>query len=97
MNDEMVAFKTSKSKGELAWRLNAGFGYEHVPSMLIENNGQVYFGTKSGVTYAINPISQKVTWAYKLDNSMINTVNVIGKNKVIVASMDGKVAVLKIK
>jgi glucose dehydrogenase len=97
MNDEIVAFKTDKVKGELAWRLNCGFGYEHVPSMLIENNGQVYFGTKSGVTYAIDPRTQKVNWAYKLDNSMINTVNVIGKNAVLVASMDGKVTVLRSK
>ncbi|MES3016126.1 MAG: PQQ-binding-like beta-propeller repeat protein [Bacteroidota bacterium] len=97
MNDEIVAFRTDRTKGELAWRLNAGFGYEHVPSMLIENNGQVYFGTKSGVTYSIDPALQKINWAYKLDNSMINTVNVIGKNKVVVASMDGKVSVLRSK
>ena len=97
MNDEIVAFKTDRTKGELAWKLNCGFGYEHVPSMLIENNGKVYFGTKSGVTYSIDPRMQKVNWAYKLDNSMINTVNVIGKNAVLVASMDGKVSVLRSK
>lgn len=97
MNDEIVAFKTNKEKGILAWRLNCGFGYEHVPSMLIEDHGTVYFGTKNGVAYAIDPLAQKVNWAYKLDNSMINTVNVIGENKVIIASMDGKVSLLKSK
>lgn len=95
MTDEIVAFKTNREKGQLAWRLNVGFGYEHVPSMLIENKGQVYFGTKSGVAYSIDPALQKINWAYKLDNSMINTVNVINKNRVVVASMDGKVSVLK--
>lgn len=95
MNDEIVAFKTSRTVGEIAWRMNCGFGYEHVPSMLIENNGRVCFGTKNGVTYSIDPVTQKIVWAYKLDNSMINTVNVIDKNTVLVASMDGKIAVLK--
>jgi outer membrane protein assembly factor BamB len=65
--------------------------------MLIENNGQLYFGTKSGVTYSIDPLLRKINWAYKLDNSMINTVNVIGKNAVIIASMDGMVSILKSK
>lgn len=95
MNDDIVAFKTGREKTELAWRMNCGFGYEHVPSMLVENNGAVYFGTKSGVTYSINPITQKINWAYKLDNSMINTVNVVGKNTVVAATMDGKVAILR--
>lgn len=95
MNDEIVAFNTGKTSGDLAWRMNCGFGYEHVPSMLIENNGLVYFGTKNGVTYSIDPVLKKIVWAYKLDNSMINTVNVLDKNTVITASMDGKVAVLK--
>lgn len=97
MNDEIVAFRTDRTKAELAWRLNCGFGYEHVPSMLIENRGQVYFGTKSGVTYSIDPKAKQVNWGYKLDNSMINTVNVIGNNKVIVASMDGKISLLQSK
>lgn len=95
MNDEVVAFKAQRDSAEIAWRLNAGFGYEHVPSMLIENEGHVYFGTKSGVVYSIDPKKKKVNWAYKIDNSMVNTVNVIGKNRLIAATMDGKIVILK--
>jgi outer membrane protein assembly factor BamB len=95
MNDDIVAFRTGREKAELAWKMNAGFGYEHVPSMLIEKAGIVYFGTRNGVVYAINPAQQKVAWAHKIDNSMINTVNVIAPGKVVVATMDGKVALLE--
>ena len=94
MNDKIVAFRAQKSSAEIAWTMNAGFGYEHVPSMLIEKDGSVYFGTKSGVAYSIDPITQRINWAYKIDNSMVNTVNVIGRNRVIAATMDGKVIIL---
>lgn len=95
MNDDIVAFKTGIEKPAVEWRLNAGFGYEHVPSMLIENAGIVYFGTKSGVVYAIDPKKQKVEWAHKIDNSMVNTVNVIAPGRIIVATMDGKITLIE--
>lgn len=95
MQDTMVAYATSREKQSVAWKLNCGFGYEHVPSMLIEKEGIVFFGTKSGVVYAINPILRKIDWAYKIDNSMINTVRVLNKHQLIAATMDGKVVLLE--
>ncbi|WP_207432003.1 PQQ-binding-like beta-propeller repeat protein [Sabulibacter ruber] len=94
MQDEVVAFETGKTAPKLAWRMNAGFGYEHVPSMLIEKDGAVFFGTKSGVVYSINPQTKQVNWAHKIDNSMVNTVNVLPKRRLIAATMDGKVEML---
>jgi outer membrane protein assembly factor BamB len=55
MTDTIVAFKTSREKQTAAWKLDCGFGYEHVPSMLIEKDGLVFFGTKNGKVYAIDP------------------------------------------
>ena len=95
MQDTLVAFYTNKNKPEAAWKMNVGYGYEHVPSMLIEKEGKVFFGTKSGVVYSIDPLSQKIHWAYKIDNSMVNTVNVLDGNNVIAATMDGKVCLLQ--
>ncbi|HXH99141.1 MAG TPA: PQQ-binding-like beta-propeller repeat protein [Sphingobacteriaceae bacterium] len=95
MNDEIVAFKTGGERAELAWKMNAAYGYEHVPSMLIEKSGVVYFGTKNGTVYAIDPLQKKINWAHKIDNSMINTVNVLAPGKVIAATMDGKIALLE--
>lgn len=57
--------------------MNCGFGYEHVSSMLIEKNGHVFFGTKNGVVYCIDPLQQKITRADKVDNSIVNPVRVI--------------------
>lgn len=97
MNDEIVAYKSQAADPGIAWRLNMGFGYEHVPSMLIAKDKQVFFGTRNGVVYAFDPEQRKTVWAHKIDNSMVNTVNVISKNEVLVATMDGLVTLLKIK
>ena len=97
MQDTVVAYATSRDKQTAAWILNAGFGYEHVPSMLIEKQGQVFFGTKSGVVYSIDPVNRKVVWEHKIDNSMVNTVRVIDGRSVIASTMDGKVSLIKVK
>jgi outer membrane protein assembly factor BamB len=94
MQDTIVAYATSREKQAAAWKMHAGFGYEHVPSMLIEKEGRVFFGTRSGVIYCIDPVSRKPVWAYKIDNSMVNTVRVMDKRQVIASTMDGKVVLL---
>lgn len=94
MNDEIVAFETSRESGKLAWRMDCHFGYEHVPSMLVEKNGTVYFGTRNGVVYAIDPENQRLLWRHKIDNSMVNTVRVIDSGKMVAATMDGKIVQL---
>lgn len=96
MQDTVVAYATSRDKQFAAWKMSCGFGYEHVPSMLIEERGQVFFGTKSGVVYAIDPSRQKIEWAYKIDNSMVNTVRVLNSRQVVASTMDGKVVFLEV-
>ena len=96
MQDTIVAYASSKEQQSVAWKLHAGFGYEHVPSMLIEKDGHVFFGTKSGVVYCIDPMAKKVVWAHKIDNSMVNTVRVLSKNQLVVSTMDGKLVLLNV-
>ena len=95
MQDTIVAYAAGKEKQWAAWKLHAGFGYEHVPSMLIEKDGLVFFGTKSGVVYCIDPAERRIEWAHKIDNSMVNTVKVIDKNTLIASTMDGKLVLLE--
>ncbi len=97
MNDTIVAFPTAREKQSAAWKMDCGFGYEHVPSMLIEKDGLVFFGTKNGRVYAINPFTRQRVWTTRIDNSMVNTVNVLSSKQLIVSTMDGKVSLLEIK
>ncbi len=94
MQDTVVAFFTGREAPQLAWKMHAGYGYEHTPSMLIERKGTVYFGTKNGVVYAIDPSQQTIRWKYKIDNSMVNTVQVFGDQYLLASTMDGKVVLL---
>lgn len=95
MNDTLVAFSTSAVTKKAAWKIHVGYGYEHAPSMLTEKDGIIFFGTRNGVVYAIDRAQQKIAWAYKIDNSMVNTVNVLDKKNVVAATMDGKVMLLQ--
>jgi outer membrane protein assembly factor BamB/predicted phosphodiesterase len=95
MQDTVVAYASSRTKQNAAWKMHAGFGYEHVPSMLIEKKGNLYFGTRSGVVYSINPDEKKLNWTYKIDNSMVNTVTFATDKKLIASTMDGKVVLLE--
>lgn len=95
MNDSIVAFRTNREKADLAWSLNLEYGYDHVPSMLIEKDGEVYFGGRNGVIFSVDPKDRKLNWSYKIDNSMVNTVNVLDKHSLTAATMDGKVVLLK--
>jgi outer membrane protein assembly factor BamB/predicted phosphodiesterase len=96
MNDEVVAFATSHTRQSVSWKVNCNYGYDHVPSMLVENNGTVFFGTRLGVVYAINSATHEKTWAYKIDNSMVNTVNMLNRHKITASTMDGKVVMIKV-
>jgi outer membrane protein assembly factor BamB len=95
MNDTLAVFTATREQQPAAWKMNVGYGYEHTPSMLIEKDDIIFFGTRNGVVYAINSLDKKIEWAHKIDNSMINTVRVIDKRNVIVSTMDGKVVLLQ--
>lgn len=94
MNDTIVAFETNAVEPKLAWKMDVGYGYDHVPSMLYEHSGNVLFGTRNGIVYSIDPKVKKINWAYKIDNSMVNTIKLLGDRRVIAATMDGKIAIL---
>lgn len=48
MRDTVVAFPTGREKPTAAWKMDCGFGYEHVPSMLIEIENELFFRYKAG-------------------------------------------------
>ncbi|HET9824867.1 MAG TPA: hypothetical protein VFP87_06005 [Chitinophagaceae bacterium] len=58
--------------------------------------GEFFFGKRNGVVCCINPAQQKILWAHKIDNSMVNTVRVIDKQHLIASTMDGKLTLLEV-
>jgi outer membrane protein assembly factor BamB len=97
MSDGFAVFPTGRDAQTLAWKKDIGFGYEHVPNMPIEKAGKVYFGTKNGIVYCVDPYTREKLWRYRIDNSMVNTVNFSAANELVAATMDGKVTLLDLK
>ncbi|MCP9199266.1 PQQ-binding-like beta-propeller repeat protein [Gramella sp. GC03-9] len=94
MNDTLVAFDPAADKSSLAWKMDMDYGYDHVPSMPIERNGRLYFGGRNGVVFSVDPDKQELVWKFKIDNSMVNTVNIIKDGRLLAATMDGKIVML---
>nr|WP_294905338.1 PQQ-binding-like beta-propeller repeat protein [uncultured Lacibacter sp.] len=93
MQDTLAVYANSNSK-QSAIKIHCGFGYEHVPSMLFEKKGLVYFGTRNGVVYCVNPATKQVVWQHKIDNSMVNTIRLLNEHTLVASTMDGKLVVL---
>jgi len=95
MNDSVVALDAGAAYPKVFWKTNAGYGYDHNPSMLIERAGMIVFGTKNGLLHGINAKTGAVLWRYKIGNSIINTVTLISKNECILTTSGGVVARIK--
>lgn len=95
MQDTVVLYNASAEPQIAAKKINAGFGYEHAPSMLKEENNLLYFGTKNGVVYCLDLTTQQKKWTYKIDHSMVNTITLLPNNRLLAATMDGKLVMLQ--
>ena len=92
MNEGNVdAFYTKANKQELAWEYKADLGYEIAPSPITEAGNLIFVPTTSGMVYAIDKTTNLVSWKYKVSNALINYILPVGKNKVLVSVLDGKV------
>ena len=96
MNDSLLAFSASAQHPELVWASNCNYGYDIDPSMPIEKEGQVMFGTKNGVIYSVQAASGAMTWKYKLGNTIVNTLNPLSSHRLLATTMDGTVALLTV-
>jgi outer membrane protein assembly factor BamB len=96
MQDTVVVFAAQREPSKAIMKMHVGYGYEHAPSMLTEKNGLLFFGTRNGIVYALDMKKNTVAWAYKIDNSMVNTVAVTPDMKVLAATMDGRIVLLQI-
>lgn len=97
MNDSVFALDVTADAIKLRWKINADFGYDHNPSMLIENNGRVVFGTKNGEIICIDANNGDIIWKHKIGNSIINTMTPISATDWIVTTTDGVIVRLNTK
>lgn len=89
------AFYTETEKQELAWECKAELGYEISPSPITENDKLIFVPTALGEVCAIDKKSHLLLWKYKASNALINGVTPLGKDRMLITTLDGKVCCLK--
>jgi len=94
MTDSVVAFYSEGSKANIKWAEDFSYGYDIAPSMPMEKDGTVYWGTKNGLIIAADSRTGKTKWKYKFQNYLINTVCPLNKNQVLFSNIDGYVGLL---
>lgn len=80
----------------VVWESHTGYGYEIAPSPIVENDGVVYIPTDKGNIFALDAETGKVLWTYRFSIALINYILPMEDNRMLVTSMDGKVALLNV-
>jgi outer membrane protein assembly factor BamB/predicted phosphodiesterase len=94
MTDSVVAFHSSGSKSKIKWAKDFGYGYDIAPSMPMEKDGTLFWGTKNGLIIAADSETGGMKWKYKFQNYLINTVYPLNNHSVFFSNMDGYVGLL---
>ena len=95
MNDSVLAVAADDCR--LLWKVDAKFGYDHNPSMLIERNGEIVFATKNGEINCLRSSDGALLWKHKIGNSIINTMVPVGEKDWVLTTTDGVVARISVK
>jgi len=98
MNEgHVLAFETASTEQKLVWDCPAELGYEIGPSPIVENDDLIFVPTCNGVVVAISKTTHQVVWKYKLSNALINGVTPVGTDRILITSLDGRVACIQYK
>ncbi|WP_347159756.1 PQQ-binding-like beta-propeller repeat protein [Pontibacter chitinilyticus] len=97
MDGQLYGVSTTADSMQLAWKSGLQLPYELAPSAIVESRGIVYVPSHSGMASAVDRQTGKVLWKHKISNSLMNPVMPLGKNQVVVSTMDGKISCLQFK
>ena len=95
MQDSVIALAADLEIPQIVWKVSAEYGYDIDPSMPVEEDGVVFFGTNDGFIFALSAETGVVLWKHRIDVGLINTVVPLSKDRVVVTTMDGIVALLE--
>lgn len=72
MDGQLLAVTPNTDKANVAFVVDAGFGYEHAPCIVVEDKGIIYMGSRRGMIAAIDASTQKLLWTYRCGSSEVN-------------------------
>ena len=95
MTDTVVAFSSIAPTQSAVWAAACGYGYDIDPSMPLEEDGEVMFGTKNGLVYGLDAATGKTLWIHRIGVCVVNTPAVIDNRRLIVTDLDGSITLLE--
>src|SRR5574344_175181 len=103
MKDTVIAYNTQRNLPEKVWTSNVGFGYEIAPTPITsvggvgkEGKGLLFVPTDKGNIVALNCTDGSIAWRHRVGFALVNYIQPVGKNKLLVSTMDGVVALLQL-
>ena len=97
MTDTVIAFSPTSSSFDPLWVVNCGYGYDIDPSMPIEKDGVVFFGTKNGLIYSLNGTTGTTLWKHRIGGTIVHTLVPLNAHRVIASDLDGTIVCLEAK
>jgi outer membrane protein assembly factor BamB/predicted phosphohydrolase len=95
MKDSLVAIDATAADCQPIWVRNAGFGYDINSAMLVEYEGLLLYGTKTGLLLGIEGSSGLIRWEYRSGVGLVNTLCPVDPRRVVVTDVDGHVTLLR--
>lgn len=95
MQDTIIAINLKADT--LLWATDAGFGYEHAPTQLVENEGTLFVTTKNGLVIALDALTGNIRWKHKVGNSLLATACPLENKDIVVSSSNGTIACLRLR
>ena len=94
MTDSVVAFESWPASPSVVWAEDFGYGYDIAPSMPVEKDGTLFWGTKNGMIIAADASTGEFILKHKYHNYLINTVQPLDNRRVLFSNIDGDVVLL---
>ncbi|OZI09075.1 metallophosphoesterase [Siphonobacter sp. BAB-5385] len=95
MQGNIYGVSTTAAAMELPWKAQVQLDYEICPTAIVEKDGVVYVPGNSGLLTAIDRQTGQTRWQHKLSNALVSGITPLGRGKVLVSTMDGKVTCLQ--
>lgn len=94
MQDSVFAWSAVSDVAKRVWSSFAGYGYEIAPSPITTQDGLLFIPTDKGNIFALRESDGKVAWSYNFSIALINYIQPLGRHRILVSSMDGKVGII---
>ena len=95
IQDSVFAIDSSSPTMKIKWATSANYGYDIDPSLPVEKDGTLFFGTKDGFVYAMDARTGTVIWRYRIGFGLVNNVVPLSRTEVVASIMDGKIVFLR--